>query len=787
MIIKELELDNFGKFNNYKLKFEAGVNLIYGENESGKSTLHSFIDGMFYGFLKPFTKKTIYLAEHENYKPLNSDLYRGNIEFELDGVTYRIERDFKKGHENTRIYEKSTGEDITYRASDLSAGKVVQPGIYFFGLSDLVFKNTVFISQQGVYTDDKLADEVRDRLVNVVTSRDENISVSKAMDILDLELKEIGTERAYTSKYGLLLKVLADNKIHLKEIQQKRVIYNEWIEKVEEINIQRENLRIKILEEEELLNQFSLNKGLIRYNEALELEKEIELLNKEISTLNEFKDISVEDYSKAEYLDYDINKLSSQIENIKSDIENIKYNKNSINVVNESEIKEIDTVIDDGFKIEYIQEKIGNDSLSSVEEKIKAYEKKNKGAKTGAGILSVIYLFLALYFVLTKNYLPLAATQFILLVIILLLSKLKAYRDSLKLLNNIKDLNQEILDIISKYRLHSIKEFLVKLDYAKNRRDEIDYQKTELIKLNDRIEIGKDNLRKLEKNLIDNKKDLDKILDINNQKSLEDFKRSKSQKLRYDEVQKELENYNRNLSKLLGGKTIEDYKVDKEQVEDFGIDLQNFDEEKKQNELKRLKNDLEKLSLNYKEYEVQIKNLEDQISKEASLNEEILSLESKKDYLDKKKSSIQYAANRIKELSTDIHRDYAPIINKKVGQLINKITAGKYKSVTIDKNLNVNLQPRDGGRLLNFNKLSAGTIDQIYFSLRMGLTEEIINKNLPLVLDECFVQYDDTRLHSILQVLIKNKGRRQIILFTCHNREKKILDNIEIEYNYIKL
>ena len=787
MIIKELELDNFGKFNNYKLKFGAGVNLIYGENESGKSTLHSFIDGMFYGFLKPFTKKTIYLVEHENYKPLNSHLYRGNIEFELDGVTYRIERDFKKGHENTRIYEKSTGEDITYRASDLSAGKVVQPGIYFFGLSDLVFKNTVFISQQGVYTDDKLADEVRDRLVNVVTSRDENISVSKAMDILDLELKEIGTERAYTSKYGLLLKVLADNKIHLKEIQQKRVIYNEWIEKAEEINIQRENLRIKILEEEELLNQFSLNKGLIRYNEALELEKEIKLLNKEISTLNEFKDVSVEDYSKAEYLDYDINKLSSQIENIKSDIENIKYNKNSINVVNESEIKEIDTVIDDGFKIEYIQEKIGNDSLSSVEEKIKAYEKKNKGAKTGAGILSVIYLFLALYFVLTKNYLPLAATQFILLVIILLLSKLKAYRDSLKLLNNIKDLNQEILDIISKYRLHSIKEFLVKLDYAKNRRDEIDYQKTELIKLNDRIEIGKDNLRKLEKNLIDNKKDLDKILDINNQKSLEDFKRSKSQKLRYDEVQKELENYNRNLSKLLGGKTIEDYKVDKEQVEDFGIDLQNFDEEKKQNELKRLKNDLEKLSLNYKEYEVQIKNLEDQISKEASLNEEILSLESKKDYLDKKKSSIQYAANRIKELSTDIHRDYAPIINKKVGQLINKITAGKYKSVTIDKNLNVNLQPRDGGRLLNFNKLSAGTIDQIYFSLRMGLTEEIINKNLPLVLDECFVQYDDTRLHSILQVLIKNKGRRQIILFTCHNREKKILDNIEIEYNYIKL
>ncbi|MDD2447234.1 MAG: AAA family ATPase, partial [Tissierellia bacterium] len=53
MIIKELNLIGFGKFKNKVIKLDNGINLIYGKNEDGKSTLHSFIDGMFYGFLRP--------------------------------------------------------------------------------------------------------------------------------------------------------------------------------------------------------------------------------------------------------------------------------------------------------------------------------------------------------------------------------------------------------------------------------------------------------------------------------------------------------------------------------------------------------------------------------------------------------------------------------------------------------------------------------------------------------------------------------------------------------------
>ena len=50
MIIKELGLLNFGKFEDKKIELQEGINLIYGRNEEGKSTIVNFIDGIFLWF-----------------------------------------------------------------------------------------------------------------------------------------------------------------------------------------------------------------------------------------------------------------------------------------------------------------------------------------------------------------------------------------------------------------------------------------------------------------------------------------------------------------------------------------------------------------------------------------------------------------------------------------------------------------------------------------------------------------------------------------------------------------
>ena len=52
MIIKELYLGHFGKFHDGHVTLTPGLNIIYGHNEAGKSTLHAFIRGMLFGIEK---------------------------------------------------------------------------------------------------------------------------------------------------------------------------------------------------------------------------------------------------------------------------------------------------------------------------------------------------------------------------------------------------------------------------------------------------------------------------------------------------------------------------------------------------------------------------------------------------------------------------------------------------------------------------------------------------------------------------------------------------------------
>ena len=63
MKIRKLGIKSFGKFKDKEIKFEDGLNVIYGNNEAGKSTAHKFIQGVFFGFFKPYSKNKIYSYE----------------------------------------------------------------------------------------------------------------------------------------------------------------------------------------------------------------------------------------------------------------------------------------------------------------------------------------------------------------------------------------------------------------------------------------------------------------------------------------------------------------------------------------------------------------------------------------------------------------------------------------------------------------------------------------------------------------------------------------------------
>ena len=134
------------------------------------------------------------------------------------------------------------------------------------------------------------------------------------------------------------------------------------------------------------------------------------------------------------------------------------------------------------------------------------------------------------------------------------------------------------------------------------------------------------------------------------------------------------------------------------------------------------------------------------------------------------------------EAYTEMKKNITPKFNQSLSKNVEKISDGKYKNIIINDKITVEL---DDGRYVPAESLSIGTIEQIYLSLRLAIMNEISKEKLPVMLDEAFAYYDDQRLEAALDFL--NKIDNQVILFTCTNREKEILEKNNIDFNFVTL
>ena len=197
MIIKKLFLDNFGKFENFALDLPPEFTVVYGQNEEGKSTVMAFILMMFYGHSG--RSKEITSNPRRKYRPWNGREMKGRILFSAQGTNYRLERTF--GQSNTTdevtIWNEDTGEKIKTSSKK-------DPGVEFFGMSGEAFAKSVFIGQGGTILDaGGDGEEITQRLLNLVTTGNEDLSYKQAVDHLQsLEDSLVSRNR----KSGLLTK-----------------------------------------------------------------------------------------------------------------------------------------------------------------------------------------------------------------------------------------------------------------------------------------------------------------------------------------------------------------------------------------------------------------------------------------------------------------------------------------------------------------------------------------------------------------------------------------------------
>ena len=121
-------------------------------------------------------------------------------------------------------------------------------------------------------------------------------------------------------------------------------------------------------------------------------------------------------------------------------------------------------------------------------------------------------------------------------------------------------------------------------------------------------------------------------------------------------------------------------------------------------------------------------------------------------------------------------------LNEKASEIMGQITDGKYEKILIDENLHMELWT--GERKIPITRVSRGTIEQVYFSLRMAAASVLHVEEMPLILDDTFVFYDDRRLEHMLQWLVKTG--KQVLLFTCQKREQEILETLGASYHKIE-
>lgn len=146
---------------------------------------------------------------------------------------------------------------------------------------------------------------------------------------------------------------------------------------------------------------------------------------------------------------------------------------------------------------------------------------------------------------------------------------------------------------------------------------------------------------------------------------------------------------------------------------------------------------------------------------------------------DEEIKAIELAMDRITALSADRRTEIMDRLLAVSSKVLYTMTKGKYQKILLEENEEPVIW--DGSRNIPLFKLSTGTIEQLYLSLRIGFGDLFLNEEeMPLLFDDSFVYFDDKRLERFL-ILLSGLGR-QVIIFTCHKRELRILEKCGIPY-----
>ena len=248
-------------------------------------------------------------------------------------------------------------------------------------------------------------------------------------------------------------------------------------------------------------------------------------------------------------------------------------------------------------------------------------------------------------------------------------------------------------------------------------------------------------------------------------------------------------------------KNIKDEKLKKELLENKIKNIINIEKEKIKNKYNSekyieelfLNNNIENIyekeikilnenKLQLHKLEIEKNNMEEKLNNLILIDEKINYLDEQYKELMQKNESMEYAKNILEKAYIEMKQNITPKFIKNLSEIIKEISDNKYEEIKFNNEDGLIVE-KENGEYVSVDKLSVGTIDQLYLAFRLSIIKEISEEKIPIILDEAFAYYDEKRLENILKYL-SEKIDNQIVIFTCTQREKNILNKLNIKYNY---
>ena len=745
MYIKELHIDSFAALKDVTLDFSKGLNIIEGENESGKSSVAMFIKFMMYGLSGRTSDGE--MSERKHYLSWDSGSAAGYMIVVSRSGEYRIERslslmgDAASGvRERVAVIDTATGETVMRDG---------QPGEELFGIPESVFVNTVFVRQSGGKVD---GDGLCEAIENILLSGDESISTKKAADALEKQRKALrykggrsgGRIYELEREEARLSALLANAAEKSSEI----IALESSIEEMQKVAEQRQRDADHYTAVSDAYEKLS---AAARVDSARRCRAEIARLDSALAQYTRYGNIS-EATAK-------IHRLRGQISDSEANLRDLRR-------------READ-----------LDRQLPKEMSQEAADRLRGDVRAAKRASSGAAVLrvfAVLFILAAagtaaaivlLPDILSGMYRWAAAGAGALALILSVIffaagaAKAKKYKSLLREWDagSISALSDAVEEHIKRSGLRSdpSSEYYLAAENVRKAEEEKDALTAEL--------------RSACSVFCDAVPDTD-IFCENALEAAADAERE-LQNLRQTrrEWQGRLEGYR----EILGDDDGTSLEAEAAELlnTDEGLEARKLDPagaRETAHKARFAQGTLPSLNTQLREKTAALGQLRGGSADPCALAAELDSVRREKDELCEKYDAVVCALDALQTAGENLRHSLMPRIVSEAGEIMQRFTGGKYSRLGIERNFDMTFEY--GGRTHDAAYFSAGTADAAYISLRCALLKVLFENDAPpAIYDESFARTDEERLRRILSLLADGAGRDlQSIVFTCRSLEADI-------------